>query len=78
MPDEDNNFDGPLVWILENDDVTYNPTHFLGQYNIFAVDNRECNLSYYLFYNKKANINEKPFVREYTSDCHSYSSNVYR
>ena len=52
MPDEDNNFDGPLVWILENDDVTYNPTHFLGQYNIFAVDNRECNLSYYLFYNK--------------------------
>ena len=56
MPDEDNNFDGPLVWILENDDVTYNPTHFLGQYNIFAVDNRECNLSYYLFYNKKKPI----------------------
>ena len=68
MPDEDNNFGGPLFWILENDDVTYNPTHFLGQYNIFAVDNRECNLSYYLFYNKKSQykwkaICERVYIR---------------
>ena len=34
---EDNNFGGSLVWILESEDVTYNPRIeaivFLGQYN---------------------------------------------
>ena len=56
MPEEDNNFGGSLDWILKNDNVTCNPrletVIFIGKYNIFAVDNRECSLSYYLFHNK--------------------------